>query len=121
MVKIAQNRQPLTELRTTRFANKRLDPIGVELLTLSELRARVSAKLLFKMERVEFFMVLVATGDVASTWSTSSASRSRPVTLSSCGLGKFSSGSRRRVSKPICCSSTPQSSSRMRRRSSTRQ
>lgn len=62
MVKIAQNRQPLTELRTTRFANKRLDPIGVELLTLSELRARVSAKLLFKMERVEFFMVLVATG-----------------------------------------------------------
>lgn len=62
MVKIAQNRQPLTELRKTRFANKRLDPIGVELLTLSELRARVSAELLFKMERVEFFMVLVATG-----------------------------------------------------------
>lgn len=62
MVKIAQNNRPLTELRKTRFANKRLDPIGVELLTLSELHARVSAKLLFETERVEFFMVLVATG-----------------------------------------------------------
>ena len=62
MVKIAQNHQALTELRKTRFANKRLDPIGVELLTLSELHARVPARLLFKMERVEFFMVLVATG-----------------------------------------------------------
>jgi AraC-like DNA-binding protein len=54
--------QPRNVLRETRFANKRLDPVGVELLTLSELRARVSAKLLFETERVEFFMVLVATG-----------------------------------------------------------
>lgn len=48
-------------LRRTRFTNARLDPIGVELMTLSELRARVSAKLLHETERVEFFMVLVAT------------------------------------------------------------
>ena len=48
--------------RETRFANTRLDPIGVELMTLSELRARVSARLLFETERVAFFMVLLATG-----------------------------------------------------------
>jgi hypothetical protein len=62
MVKIAQNRHPLTQLRKTRFASKRLDPIGVELMTLSELHARVSARLLYETERVEFFMMLVATG-----------------------------------------------------------
>jgi AraC-like DNA-binding protein len=49
-------------LRETRFANARLDPIGVELMTLSELRARVSGRLLFETERVAFFMVLLATG-----------------------------------------------------------
>lgn len=53
---------PRKVLRKTRFANERLNPIGVELMTLSELRARVSAKLLFETERVEFFMVLVVTG-----------------------------------------------------------
>ena len=53
--------QPRKPLRETRFANARLDPIGVELLTLSELRARVSTRQLFETERVEFFMVLVAT------------------------------------------------------------
>lgn len=53
---------PQNVLRETRFANTRLNPIGVELITLSELRARVPARLLFETERVEFFMVLVATG-----------------------------------------------------------
>lgn len=48
-------------LRETRFANERLDPVGVELLTLSELRARVSAQALAQTERVAFFMALVAT------------------------------------------------------------
>ncbi len=48
-------------LRETRFANARLDPVGVELLTVSELRARVSVKMLSETERVEFFMALVAT------------------------------------------------------------
>lgn len=48
-------------LRETRFANDRLNPIGVELMTLSELRARVSARQLYQPERVAFFMVLVAT------------------------------------------------------------
>jgi AraC-like DNA-binding protein len=62
MVKIAQNRQSRSNLRKTRFANARLDAIGVELMTLSELRGRVPAKLLLETERVEFFMVLVATG-----------------------------------------------------------
>lgn len=54
--------QPPTPLRQTRFANKRLAAIGVELMTLAELHARVSQRLLFQTERVEFFMVLVATG-----------------------------------------------------------
>lgn len=54
--------QPRKVLRETRFANARLNPIGVELMTLSELRARMSAKQLFETERVKFFMVLVATG-----------------------------------------------------------
>jgi AraC-like DNA-binding protein len=49
-------------VRETRFSNARLNPVGVELMTLSELRARVSDKLLFETERVAFFMVLVATG-----------------------------------------------------------
>jgi AraC-like DNA-binding protein len=53
--------QPRKALRETRFANERLNPIGVELMTLSELRARVSARQLFETERVAFFMVLVAT------------------------------------------------------------
>lgn len=53
--------QPRKSLRQTRFANERLNPIGVELMTLTELRARVSARQLFETERVEFFMVLVAT------------------------------------------------------------
>lgn len=53
--------QPRKVLRETRFASARLNPIGVELMTLSELRSRVSAKLFFETERVEFFMVLVAT------------------------------------------------------------
>lgn len=52
--------QPGQVLRETRFANSRLAPIGVELMTLSELHARVSARLLFETERVDFFMVLVA-------------------------------------------------------------
>ena len=62
MVKIAQNRQSRTNLRKTRFENKRLDAVGVELLTLSELYARVPARLLLETERVEFFLILVATG-----------------------------------------------------------
>jgi AraC-like DNA-binding protein len=53
--------QPRKSLRETRFANERLGPIGVELMTLSELRARVSARQLFETERIAFFMVLVAT------------------------------------------------------------
>jgi AraC-like DNA-binding protein len=71
MVEIAQKRhsarqsgwfvpQPRKALRETRFSNARLDPIGVELMTLSELRARVSTRQLFQTERVAFFMVLVA-------------------------------------------------------------
>lgn len=54
--------QPLKVVRETRFSNTRLNPIGVELMTLSELRARVPARKLFEPERVEFFMILVATG-----------------------------------------------------------
>lgn len=71
MVEIGQQRlrrakggfvpQPRMVLRQTRFANKRLDPIGVELMTLAELRSRVAARQLFETERVEFFMVLVPT------------------------------------------------------------
>ncbi len=53
-----QARKPLRE---TRFANARLDPIGVELMTVSQLRARVSTRQLFETERVRFFMVLVVT------------------------------------------------------------
>jgi AraC-like DNA-binding protein len=52
---------PRKALRETRFANERLDPIGIELMTLAELRARVSTRQLFETERVAFFMVLVAT------------------------------------------------------------
>ena len=52
---------PRKVLRQTRFANARLDPIGVEWMTLSDLRARVPASKLSETERVEFFMVLVVT------------------------------------------------------------
>lgn len=52
--------QPRKVLRETRFTNARLAPIGVELMTLSELRARVPATKLLETERVEFFMILVA-------------------------------------------------------------
>ncbi len=53
--------QPRETLRQTRFANERLNPIGVELMTLAELRLRLSARQLSETERVEFLMVLVAT------------------------------------------------------------
>ena len=59
MVKITHaTRKPL---RVTRFANKRLDPVGIELLTVAELRNRVPARQFLEAERVEFFMVLVTT------------------------------------------------------------
>lgn len=48
-------------LRQTRFANKRLNPIGIELLSLATLRARVPEEKLRVAERVGFFMVLVVT------------------------------------------------------------
>lgn len=50
---------PAKALRQTRFANARLDPIGVEVLTLSELRKKVSPQVLAQAERVEFFLLLV--------------------------------------------------------------
>lgn len=53
---------PRKALRQTRFKNERLDPIGAELMSLAELRGRVPATQLLQTERVEFFMVLVATG-----------------------------------------------------------
>ena len=56
---MAQSRKVL---RKTRFANARLDAVGVELMSLSQLRSRVPAGTLFETERVEFFMVLMATG-----------------------------------------------------------
>lgn len=49
-------------LRETRFANKRLNSVGVELMTLAQLRARVPTRQLYEPERVAFFMVLVVTG-----------------------------------------------------------
>lgn len=55
---VTQNRKVLRE---TRFESARLNPIGVELMRLSELRARVPVEQFFETERVEFFMVLVAT------------------------------------------------------------
>lgn len=54
--------QPRKVPRETRFENARLNPIGVELMTLAELRTRVSARQMSETERVAFFMVLVATG-----------------------------------------------------------
>jgi AraC-like DNA-binding protein len=54
--------KPGNGFRETRFANARLDAIGVELMTLSDLHARVSARRLLETERVAFFMVLLATG-----------------------------------------------------------
>jgi AraC-like DNA-binding protein len=48
-------------LRETRFANERLDPIGVELMSLAALRARVPGPRLFEAERVAFYVVVVVT------------------------------------------------------------
>jgi len=53
---------PHKVLRETRFANERLAPIGVELLTLRQLRRRVPAQRLAEPERVEFYLILVTTG-----------------------------------------------------------
>jgi len=53
---------PHKVLRETRFANERLAPIGVELLTLRQLRRRVQAQRLAEPERVEFYLILVTTG-----------------------------------------------------------
>jgi len=53
--------QPPEVLHETHFSNARLNPIGVELMTLSELRARVAARLFLEPERIDFFLVLVAT------------------------------------------------------------
>jgi AraC-like DNA-binding protein len=47
------------ELRTTHFDNARLARLGIEVLTLGDLRQRVSARRLAIPERVEFFMLLL--------------------------------------------------------------
>jgi AraC-like DNA-binding protein len=47
------------ELRTTHFDNARLARLGIEVLTLGDLRQRVSARRLTIPERVEFFMLLL--------------------------------------------------------------
>jgi AraC-like DNA-binding protein len=55
------NRKPkhAVELRTTHFDNERLARLGIEVLTLGDLRQRVSARRLTVPERVEFFMLLL--------------------------------------------------------------
>lgn len=58
----AQNR-----FRETRFASERLNPIGVEILTVSELWSRVSDARLRETERVGFYLLLVGlSGDDGS-------------------------------------------------------
>jgi AraC-like DNA-binding protein len=47
------------ELRTTHFDNERLARLGIEVLTLGDLRQRVSVRRLAIPERVEFFMLLL--------------------------------------------------------------
>jgi AraC-like DNA-binding protein len=47
------------ELRTTHFDNARLAQLGIEVLTLGDLRQRVSAHRLAIPERVDFFMLLL--------------------------------------------------------------
>lgn len=47
------------ELRTTHFDNERLARLGIEALTLGDLRQRVPARRLATPERVEFFMLLL--------------------------------------------------------------
>ena len=66
MVKIDQTAQVHTPagapaLRNIRFSNKRLDPVGIEVLTLSELCRRVPSPMLQGPQRVEFFMLMVVT------------------------------------------------------------
>ncbi|EWS54137.1 MULTISPECIES: AraC family transcriptional regulator [unclassified Methylibium] len=56
-----QNPAGTPALQNIRFSNKRLDPVGVEVLTLSELRGRVPASVLQGPQRVEFFMLMVVT------------------------------------------------------------
>lgn len=50
------------EPKEVRFANPRLNPVGIELLHLPELERRVSAAHLATPERAEFFMLLLVTG-----------------------------------------------------------
>lgn len=47
------------ELRQTHFDNARLTQLGIEVLSLGELRRRVSERHLVSPERVEFFMLLL--------------------------------------------------------------
>lgn len=51
-----------TALPELRFANARLDPLGIEPMTLAELRAKASARHLEKPTRVDFFMLMLVTG-----------------------------------------------------------
>jgi AraC-like DNA-binding protein len=50
---------PAVELRETHFDNQRLARLGIEVMTLGDLRQRVSARRLAIPERVEFFMLLL--------------------------------------------------------------
>lgn len=52
---------PRKPWRETRFANARLNPIGVELMTLKTLQGRVDPGQYFEAERIGFFMILVVT------------------------------------------------------------
>lgn len=46
-------------LRSTRFANARLDPVGLEVLSLKSLRERAEALRLSEAERVDFFVLIL--------------------------------------------------------------
>lgn len=65
MVKITQaesGRPTLPRLKEVRFQNPRLAALGIEPMTLAELRGRASPKHLAQAQRVDFFMLMAVTG-----------------------------------------------------------
>ena len=52
---------PAWRLKETRFDNERLNALGIEPMTLAELRSRVAAGQLAEPERVDFYLLLLVT------------------------------------------------------------
>lgn len=63
-----KHRTSADQLRETRFENSQLNALGVEIISLGQLRQKVPQKILAQPERVDFFMLVYVTSGEGRHW-----------------------------------------------------